>query len=140
MPLEDFAANFPMQGEAVVAAETLSRLSDRFWGQWLVLHIPFTCIDEFICEEALAKVPPEHRYLCMALCCPHPRAQALWEDEGQIRTELKAEAHTADHVETIVNMLRANTGLIRDYLNGKLTLSSPSPAACARMRAASTRH
>ena len=129
MPLEDFAANFPMQGEAVVAAETLSRLSDRFWGQWLVLHIPFTCIDEFICEEALAKVPPEHRYLCMALCCPHPRAQALWEDEGQIRTELKAEAHTADHAETIVNMLRANTGLIRDYLNGKLTLSSPSPAA-----------
>ena len=39
--LEDFAASYRMQGEKVVAAETVSKFNDRFFGQWLMLHVPF---------------------------------------------------------------------------------------------------
>ena len=37
--LEDFAADYKMQGEKIVAAETLSRLNDKFFGQWLMLNL-----------------------------------------------------------------------------------------------------
>ena len=47
MTVEDYAAAYKMQGESVLAADMLSRLNDLFYGQWLVLHVPFENINDF---------------------------------------------------------------------------------------------
>ena len=39
--LEDFAVEYNMQAEKIVAAQTLSRFNDKFFGQWLMLNVPF---------------------------------------------------------------------------------------------------
>ena len=39
--LGEFAARYEMEGEKVVAADLVSRLSDKHYGQWLTLHKPF---------------------------------------------------------------------------------------------------
>ena len=45
----------------------LSRLSDRRYGQRLVLFKPFRRLSDLVDEVQLAKVPQQHRYLTMAL-------------------------------------------------------------------------
>jgi hypothetical protein len=44
----------------------------------------------------------------------------MWHDDEKIRAELKMEAHTKDHVDTILAMVRAHRGLVRSYLDGSL--------------------
>ncbi|OLP85771.1 hypothetical protein AK812_SmicGene33220, partial [Symbiodinium microadriaticum] len=41
LSLEEFAARYVVRGEKLVAADMLSRLNDKFYGQWLMLHVPF---------------------------------------------------------------------------------------------------
>ena len=36
-----------MEGQKLVAAECLSRLNDNFYGQWLMLHVPFKRPEDF---------------------------------------------------------------------------------------------
>ena len=60
--LESFARRYQSQGEKVVAAEMLSRLSDRHYGQRLVLFKPFRRLSDFVDETQLAKVPQQHRF------------------------------------------------------------------------------
>ena len=119
--LEDFAASYRMQGEKVVAAETVSKFNDRFFGQWLMLHVPFRSAADLALPEAVAdRVPEAHRYFGMALLCKHPIAQAMWRDDERIRQEFKMEAHTQDHVDTLVAMIQAHRGLVHKYLQGNL--------------------
>ena len=119
--LEEFAANYVMQGEKVVAAETVSKLSDRYFGQWLMLNVPFENAADFCLPDHVARRLPEaHKYFAMAVLCEHPVAQAMWHDDEKIRAELKMEAHTKDHVDTILAMIRAHRGLLQDYLDGSL--------------------
>ncbi|CAE7365302.1 unnamed protein product [Symbiodinium natans] len=119
--LEDFAANYVMQGEKVVAAETVSKFNDRYFGQWLMLHVPFEEATDFCLPEHVARRLPEaHKYFAMAILCEHSVAQAMWQDDEKIRAELKMEAHTKDHVDTILAMIRAHRGLLQEYLDGSL--------------------
>ena len=39
--LEEFAAAYKMRGEKVVSTDMLSRLNDRYYGQWMSLNVPF---------------------------------------------------------------------------------------------------
>ena len=66
----------------------LSRLSDRHYGQRLVLFRPFRRLSDFVNEAQLAKVPQQHRYLAMALLNSELR------DERQLDEELKVEGHS----------------------------------------------
>ena len=114
--LEEFAASYRMQGEKVVAAETVSKFNDRYFGQWLMLHVPFRSAADLALPEAVEnRVPDAHRYFGMALLCKHPIAQAMWQDDERIRQEF-----TQDHVETLVAMIQAHRGLVRSYLDGNL--------------------
>ena len=119
--LEDFAAAYTMQGEKVVAAETLSKFNDRYFGQWLLLHVPFRKATDLCLPERMSKrIPEEHRYFAAALLCEHPVARTMWQDDDRIRAEFKMEAHTKDHVETMLAMIRTHRGLVQDYLDGSL--------------------
>ncbi|CAE7336340.1 unnamed protein product [Symbiodinium sp. CCMP2456] len=119
--LEEFAASYVMQGEKVVAAETVSKFNDRFFGQWLMLHVPFEKATDFcLPQHVVRRLPEAHKYFAMAVLCEHPVAQAMWQDDEKIRAELKMEAHTKDHVDTILAMIRAHRGLLQEYLDGSL--------------------
>ena len=118
--LEDFAANYMVKGQQFVAADTLSRMNDLFFGQWLVLHVPFSDVKELVDEDLLSRVPVAHRNFAMAMTCGHPVAKLHWSDEASIVAELKQEAHTKEHIHTILQMIAANKSLVTDYLTGKL--------------------
>ena len=126
--LEAFARRYRPQGEKVVAAEMLSRLSDRHYGQRLVLFKPFRRLGDFVNAAQLAKVPQQHRYLAMALL------NGELQDEREIDDELKVEGHSRAASESIKAMIAANKGLVEDYLAGRaappLEVAGP-PAAAA---------
>ncbi|MCR9130895.1 MAG: hypothetical protein NXI12_15425, partial [Alphaproteobacteria bacterium] len=88
--LPEFAAAYKMQGEKVVAADMLSHFNDRFYGQWLMLRVPFEDPSDFLLPaELAAKVPACYKYFAMALLCRHPTAAAFWQDDEAIAAELR---------------------------------------------------
>ena len=120
--LEAFARRYRPQGEKVVAAEMLSRLSDRHYGQRLVLFKPFRRLGDFVNAAQLAKVPQQHRYLAMALL------NGELQDEREIDDELKVEGHSRAASDSIKAMIAANKGLVEDYLAGRA--APPLEVAC----------
>ena len=119
--LQQFARNYTMQGEKVVAAECLSRLNDNFYGQWLMLHVPFKRPEDFFepMQEKLARVPQEHRHFAMALLCEHPVAQSMWHSEAAVEAELRQEAHSKPFVKTLQAMVAAHKTLVQKYIDGE---------------------
>ena len=121
--LEQFAARYKMQGEKVVAADMGSRLGDKFYGQWLTLNMPFKKLNDFVDEEQLKKVPPQHRYLTMALL------HGYGQNTEEMDLELKIEGHSRKAAQSIKDMLAANKTLIEDYLAGRVAEEAPAAAA-----------
>ena len=71
-----------MQGEKVVAAEFLSRFNDRFYGQGLILNVPFSDVSEFTAIDGLQLVPDDYKHFAMALLCDHEAARAMWHSDS----------------------------------------------------------
>ena len=119
--LEQFAAEYKMAGEKLVAADMLSRLNDRFYGQWLMLHVPFKDPQDFVkpLKSKLARVPREHRNFAMAILCEHPAAAAMWQDPEAVKEELRMEAHVKAFQDTLLGMLQANRTLVEKYISGQ---------------------
>lgn len=121
--LEAFAREYIMQGEKAVAANMLSRLNDRFYGQWLMLHVPFEDPEEFFkpraVKEKLKLVPAQHRNFAMAMLCRHPVARAMWESRDAVEEELRKEAHTRAFRASLLDMLDANKALVDKYWTGQ---------------------
>ena len=46
LPLERWADQAKTRGEKMIAAITITRNSDRFYGQWLMLNAPFRNVDD----------------------------------------------------------------------------------------------
>ena len=56
--LEAFANEYVMKGEQVAAVDMLSRNNDRFFKQWLHLHVPFRKLRDLeLSEQLLATIP-----------------------------------------------------------------------------------
>ena len=73
LTLEDFGVDYKMQVEKIVAAQTLSRLNEKFFGQWLMLNVPFEAVRFYEpCADQLRLVPREHEN-CAGLDCPSIR-------------------------------------------------------------------
>ena len=121
--LEAFARGFTVTGQKVVAARTLSWFNDRFFGQWLMLHVPFNDPSDFVNEDTLAKVPKQFRYFAMAITCESAAARATWQNEDAIHMELKVEGHSVRHATSVLDMCRANASLVREYLDGTLDIA-----------------
>ena len=113
-----------MQGEKVVAADMNSRFSDKFYGQWLVLHCPFTSLTEFVDEDRLAAVPVRAPLYdhgrpagAMGAICRMSRKSCVWRDTAEPATE------------GILNMIRSSRTLVADYLSGRLRAEAAHPAS-----------
>ena len=120
--LEEWANQAPVRGEVAVAAMYLSRYTDRYYGQWVLMKVPFQQLEELHVPE-LDLVPDHLYYQAMAL---HHRPDH-WQSEAAVRAELELEAFREYHVRNIWAMLQANHILIQDYVNGTLNKFDEAP-------------
>ena len=130
--LNTFACNYKMQGEKVVAAETLSRFNDRYYGQWLLLHVPFVELRDFQVPE-VARVPDSYKYLTMALYSSNEDARNYWNNAEAIANDMQAEAHTQHHIDTVLHMVESHRKLIADYVSGKFDAATEEQERQARV-------
>eukprot|EP00913_Durusdinium_trenchii_P017000 g15985.t1 len=116
-----------VSGEKLVACNMGSRLRDRFYGQWLVLNVPFRNLQEFEVENLLERVPVTDKYLAMCLACEHPVAQSLWTDFAAVDEDMKMEGHGLLHRHMVLDYVKTQGHLVRQYLAG--TLDPPAAPA-----------
>ena len=113
--LEAWANDAATAGQVAVASIYLSRYNDRYYGQWVLMHVPFRDLEELRRPE-LDLVPDHLCYQALALL----HRPDHWTSEAAIRAELELEAFREHHVRNIVAMLFANQVLIRQYFDGTL--------------------
>ena len=118
--LATFAASYNMRGEQVVAADMHSRASDTFYGQWMMLHVPFRNPDDLLNRDITRRVPKHLQFLANALFSNNPVAQKFWRNDYRVKAEMESEGHGAAHIESLLSMIRANRDLITDYMEGAI--------------------
>ena len=116
--LEAYARDFQTRGEKVIAADTVWRMNDRYFGQWLALHVPFDRFEDLRDEEVERLVPERFYHLATAL----RRCPAYWRepDLRQAVEDMKLEAVNPTQIDTVIAMIKARTWLIDKYLSGNL--------------------
>ena len=129
--LEAWANNAEPYGEVALAALYLSRYNDRYYGQWVVMNVPFRSLEDLL-PEGLNKVPDHLYYQTMAFLL----RRGHWENPAAVRAELELQAFREYHVRNILAMLAANQGLIKKYLDGALNKNDEIPEAVAAPAAA----
>ena len=118
--LASFAALYDMQGEQVVAADMHSRAADTFYGQWVMLHVPFRNPEALLNRDITARVPKHLQFLANVLFGSIPVAETFWRNEYRVRGEMESEGHAAAYIESTLGMIRANRELIADYIYAKI--------------------
>ena len=116
--LETWAAHVRMRGEVMVAARCNSRFSDEYYGQWLLLHVPFRSAWGELWDDDVLLVPTGYRMFALCLM----RRPQLWRDEAWVRGDMELEAHRGPTIESIVAMVKAHTTLVDDYFEDRLVL------------------
>ena len=115
--VEDFANNYQSRGEKVIAVSYVSRLRDEFYGQWMATHIAFDAIEELLSENVVARVPDRMKFFSCAMAL----GGDYWDDEAQVRQDLEVQCVGNDHIETVLNFIKAQRHLMCRYLEGELT-------------------
>ena len=126
--LAEFAVvNYKCQGEKAIAAMTNSMLNDRYYGQWLVLNVPFKALEDFEnnAKQIVEKVP--ERYRNFALCMHY--ARPFWSDEAAIDDAMRLEGHGKAHIETVKAKVSAQRRLVERYLSGELSPEDVVPSS-----------
>ena len=123
--LEEWANNVSTEGEVAVAAMFLSRYNDKYYGQWVLMNVPFKNFDVEIQRPELALVPDHLYYQTLALLVKPEH----WTNPAAIRAELELEAFREYHIRNILAMIAANQGLIEKYLKGILDKNDEVPEA-----------
>ena len=141
LELEEFVQQYRCKGEKVVSLMMQSRKRDQFCGQWLIAHVPFKDVRDFLLSDELdAKIPREHKYFAMLMKCQNPVARKTWDvyQPHAIREEMKMEAHSAKMIESTIKMYQCWESLVSDYANGRIKVLIPkaSEAAAAAALAA----
>ena len=114
--LESFANSCEMEGEKLIAVETVSVFNDRYFGQWLALRSPFRALEDLIDPEVADKVPEEYQQLGSALArCPEH-----WSDEEAVAKELELEAMGVAKVKSFLAKLKAERHLVEQHLAGHI--------------------
>ena len=125
MPLEQWVnsiADKPL-GEVLVAPVMYSRNSDRFYGQWLVLNVPFRNLDDLWDAQA-ELVPKELKFFCLCLL----KEGRYWRHLSKVKRDMELEARADLACTNMLAQLAARTELCDAYLDGSLTLEGhPEP-------------
>ena len=130
--LEEWANNVSTEGEVAVAAMFLSRYNDKYYGQWVLMNVPFKDFDAEMQRPELALVPDHLYYQALAFLIRPDH----WTNPAAIRAELELEAFREYHIRNILAMIAANQGLIEKYLDGTLDKNAEVPEADTERRPA----
>ena len=115
--LEDFANNCKMEGEKLIAVDSVSVFNDRhYFGQWLALRAPFRNLEDLVDPSVAEKVPEQYQHLGNALA-RHPEH---WSDEEAVAKELELEATGVAKVKSFLAKLKAERHLVEQYLAGHI--------------------
>ncbi|CAE7707363.1 pif1 [Symbiodinium sp. CCMP2592] len=123
LDLGEFASAYPTFGEKIIAAETVGIFNDKYFGQWLMLNVPFRAAADFLDPEIMAKVPA--RYQLFA--CAHRAAPEYWADRGRIVEDLQLAAHRDTGIANFLALLAAQQAIVQQYLRGEITLEDEVP-------------
>lgn len=90
----------------------------RIHGQWLVLRKPFRCLRDFEknAQDIINKVP--QRYRNFALCMRY--ARNFWDNDEAIKEEMKLEANSNSHIDTVLAKVAAQRRIVEKYLAGDI--------------------
>ncbi|CAE7357076.1 pif1, partial [Symbiodinium sp. CCMP2592] len=126
LDLGEFASVQTTFGEKVVAAETVSVFSDKYFGQWLMLHVPFRSAADFLYPDIVAKIPT--RYQLFA--CAWRAAGDYWTDRARVREDMQLAAHKDATIANFLALLDAQREIVDQYLRGDISLEDevPEPA------------
>ncbi|CAE7260998.1 unnamed protein product [Symbiodinium microadriaticum] len=116
LTLEEYALRYETFGEKVVAAEMVSMMNDKFFGQWLALHVPFRQLDDLLVPEIVDQVPDNVKYFACALYW----APDLWRRPPAIRADVELRAHREAFIEMVISMISAQDGFVQQHLDSKL--------------------
>ena len=110
-----------------VAAIMNSRLRDDFYGQWLLLNVPFRSFADLWDDRAML-VPEGYRML--ALCLLKRRG---FFRAAEVRKEMLLEGDRSAHIDNVLAMLEGRKAVVQAYLDGEWTLEDhPEPPVAAR--------
>ena len=104
------------------------RLRDKFYGQWLLLNVPFRARSALILPEIAERVPPTDRWLATCVFCPQAEARQVWDSEAAIEEDMLLEGHGRLHRQEVLGYFRAQSALARQYMSGALQKPAPRPA------------
>ncbi|CAE8650829.1 unnamed protein product [Polarella glacialis] len=134
--LTAFANTYKMQGEKIVACDMVSRMNDKYYGQWLVLHVPFSSVTDFLKPNVLLLVPAADKYLGMCLACEHAVARSHWHTprlELLMEEDMKLEARTRIYRQQVAARLAPHVKKVLAYLEG--TALKPADPTAQELRA-----
>ena len=126
--LQNFANAYRPQGEKAVACGVGSRLRDKFYGQWLLLNVPFRTRSTLLLPEIAERVPPTDRWLATCVVCPQAEARQVWDSEAAVEEDMLLEGHGRLHRQEVLGYFRAQSALVRQYMSGALQKPAPRPA------------
>ncbi|CAE7293352.1 unnamed protein product, partial [Symbiodinium sp. CCMP2456] len=119
----DFALGGTMLPIVIIAAETVGIFNDKYFGQWLMLNLPFRAAEDFLDPEISAKVP--ERYLLFA--CADRAAPAYWANRARVVEDLQLAAHRDAAIANFLALLDAQRAIVHQYLCGEITLEDEVP-------------
>ena len=117
--LNNFARNYRMRGEQIVSAAVYNRYNDNFFGQWLVLNVPFENIQDLMKEEITECVPEDIMFFANALKTENEDG-CFWRTERRVRREMAQEGQADKDIDSFWKMVQAHTTLVDDYIKGNL--------------------
>ena len=86
------------------------------------MSIPFRRMKDLLPND-MAKAPQHLKYLATAILCDHITARLMWRVTGEdIIAEMQFEGHSRYQIESVLNYVRCNSSLIKDYLDGTISL------------------
>ena len=141
--LSKFANNTPPRGQIAVAAQYLWRLNDAFYGQWLLMNVPFRKLQEFEFPELEERVPKRYHSFAAALLTTDRKPdlpenmRGFWRNSAAMEQDMIAEGisekvrgdflrFAAAHVEAVDNYLARRLN-IADEVVGELEELAQAP-------------
>ena len=97
-----------VRGDDPTVVETVSKMNDRFFGQWLALFVPFRRLEDFLVEDVAQSVPRRFQHLA---CAMHFRRE-YWRSLDCIRADMELEAHGDDHIANVLHLVIAQFLLV----------------------------
>ena len=123
--LHNFAENYAMQGEQIVATDYLWRLNDRYFGQWCMMNLPFRTMAYFADVAGIEKVPARYRWFATALvltdnmtCAP---LRGYWREPSNLANDMQLEGKPTAVIEDVQKFVESLTVEVDAYLSGHVS-------------------